>query len=62
MTNELLEKLKKAAKRQCWCDDPEWEGANDYAGGNIDDAYSGGREDGESLLARKVLEGLGETW
>lgn len=62
MTDELLERLKKTAARKCWSDDPDWEGANDYAGGNIDDAYSGGREDGEAFLARKVLEALGETW
>ncbi len=62
ITDELLKRLKEVAARECWSDDPEWEGANDYAGGNIDDAYSGGCEDGEAHFAREVLKVLGETW
>lgn len=55
---ELIATLKKIAVRKCWCDDPEFLVA-DYAAGNIDDAYYGGADDGESLLARFILKELG---
>lgn len=47
--------LKQLASRECWSDDPEFI-PDDYAGGNIDDAYSGGREDGASMFARQLLQ------
>jgi hypothetical protein len=61
---KFVERLKKAAKRQCWTEDEESEDAiiNDYAGGNIDDAYQGGVEDGETYLAREILTHLKIEW
>jgi hypothetical protein len=47
--------LVAKAKREAWSDDEEFI-AGDYAGGNFDDAYFGGTEDGETLLARHLLE------
>lgn len=34
----------------------------DVSGGNVDDAYEAGVEDGETFLAREVLEDLGIKW
>ena len=56
---ELIEKLEKFAKRECWGDDEDF-CAMDYCGGNFDDAYSGGVDDGETYLARVVLGVLKE--
>ena len=49
--NKYLEDL---AKRHCW-DDEEDFNVDDYAGGNIDDAYSGGYSYGQANLARHML-------
>jgi hypothetical protein len=35
---------------------------DDYAGGNIDDAFYGGQHDGEVTLAREILTELGIGW
>lgn len=51
---ELIEKLEKLAKRGCWCDDEDFT-VDDFACGNIDDAYRGGLGDGEAMLAREIL-------
>ncbi len=60
--DELIVKLKKlctkAAERVAWSDDEDM--PDDYAGGHIDDAYGGGCDDGETLLARRVLEAIKE--
>ena len=53
--DKLVAKLKEIAKRDCWYDDEEF-CPNDYAGGNIDDAYYGGSKDGEAQLARTLLK------
>lgn len=55
--NQLKEKLEKLAARKCWYDDPEFM-VCDYSGGNQDDAYQGGVEDGEASLARDILKDL----
>ena len=61
---ELIAKLKeictKAAERVAWSDDKEFM-VGDYAAGNFDDAYFGGCNDGETLLARQVLEAIKES-
>jgi hypothetical protein len=57
ISEQLREKLKKLASRECWCDDIEAI-INDFAGGNIDDAYSGGFEDGQAKLAEELLNDL----
>lgn len=60
LTPELIEKLRKAAARETWAD------ADDFntcllSGGNYDDAYYGGFEDGFTNLAREILEELKEN-
>lgn len=55
----LKEKLMKIAQQTCWCDDEEQFMPYDYAGGNIDDAYSGGADDGKGIFARELLK---EFW
>ena len=50
--------MKKLAERECWCDDEEFN-PRDYSGGNFDDAYYGGSDDGEALLAKEILGELG---
>lgn len=58
---KLIERLEKLAARKIWEDDPEFgqdSFPNDYAGGNIDDAYSGGVETGQTQLAREILVDL----
>ncbi len=57
VSEQLRGKLKKLASRECWCDDTEVI-VNDCAGGNIDDAYSGGFEDGQAKLAEELLNDL----
>lgn len=52
---ELKERMEKLASRECWQNDPEFM-PHEYAGGNIDDAYNGGVDDGETLLARHLLK------
>ena len=62
MNAEMKAKLEKIAQRKCWTDLEEGEEYPDidgYAGGNIDDAYSGGTSDGETCLARELLEQFG---
>lgn len=51
---ELKAFLQKTADKTAWLDDKEFM-VDDYAGGNIDDAYSGGVSDGEILMAREIL-------
>lgn len=58
MNEKLKTELEKLAKRKCWCDDEDFM-IDDYAGGNIDDAYYGGSADGETLLARELLKTFG---
>lgn len=58
MSPELVLKLQETASKTAWCDDDEFM-PDDYAGGNIDDAYYGGVSDGEILLAREILDALG---
>lgn len=48
-------KLEKLAARSCWSDDEDAT-VDDFAAGNIDDAFAGGCTEGEILLAREILE------
>jgi len=52
---EIVEKLKGIADKKAWSDDEDFM-PDDYAGGNIDDAYYGGENDGRISLAREILE------
>lgn len=60
MTADLEAKLKKLASRKCWSDGDNFV-VDDMAGGNVDDAYDGGWRDGETMLARELLEIFGNT-
>lgn len=59
MKPELIEKLKKLASQTCWADGLGESTIDDYAGGNMDDAYYGGETSGEVCLARYILGELG---
>lgn len=58
LPTEFLERLRKIANAEGWSDkmgeDPGCI-IDDFAGGNVDDAYYGGTRDGEILLARDIL-------
>ena len=58
LSEAAVTKLKELAETKCWSDDPDFM-TDDYAGGNIDDAYAGGERAGEILMARWVLGELG---
>ena len=58
----FIERLKKAARRETWDEDAEDFNPYDRSGGNFDDAYFGGQEDGETHLAREILSNLGIEW
>lgn len=53
-------KLQEIASNKAWTD--ELDGVdntvNDYAGGNIDDAFQGGFDSGRIEMAREILESL----
>lgn len=52
---DKIEKLlMKLCDRECWCDDPRFN-SFDYSGGNYDDAYAGGFDDGQTKLARELI-------
>lgn len=50
--------IKETAARECWPDDPEFM-VYDYCGGNMDDAYEGGRDTGEVMFARRLQKLIG---
>ena len=58
MNEKIIAKLKELAERSCWTDDDEFM-VDDYAGGNMDDAFEGGCRNGEVWLAREILSALG---
>lgn len=60
---EIKQKLSKLAERKTWSessaqDGEEFMNPQDMSGGNYDDCYAGGQEDGETELAREILEML----
>jgi hypothetical protein len=59
MNSVDLEKMKaellKTANEEAW-DDNEGFIPDDYASGNIDDAFEGGRDAGEISMARRILK------
>ena len=52
---ELKVMLIELSKRDCWSDDDDFN-PYEFSGGNYDDAYYGGRDDGEAILAYKILK------
>lgn len=59
MNEKMKALLEKLASRECWSDDDDFN-PYDYCGGNYDDAYYGGCEDGEAQLARRLLQEFGD--
>ena len=54
---KLKVKLEEKAKERTWADQfGEDTIIDDFAGGNVDDAYYGGARDGEIEYARRLLE------
>ena len=58
MNDELIEKLKYEAEQHDASQDEDFN-VDDYAGGNLDDAFSFGTSIGRIGLAREILEALG---
>lgn len=65
MNEAVIEQLKKSARQKCFYDElvdnPDVI-VDDFAGGNIDDAFNVGETAGEAMLARSILEELGISW
>ena len=66
MKNKISEKsitalTNRAAKKTLWelCEEED-SIVDDWAGGNIDDAYELGVKDGQIIMARKILKALHE--
>lgn len=51
---EIIKKIKEKAENTACIDNDDFN-IDGYAGGNIDDAYSLGCDDGEILFARELL-------
>lgn len=58
MDEKIIEFLKSIAKEKAWDDDEDFI-VDDYAGGNVDDAFYGGQRSGCIDLARDILVMLG---
>jgi hypothetical protein len=61
MNEEMITKLKKIAARETWFEDEDFN-PMDFSGGNFDDAYYGGLEDGRVDLAREILTSMNIKW
>jgi len=60
---DVINMLKEKARTECFYDDEDEDvTVDDYAGGNVDDAFSTGENAGEVTLARTVLTHLGIDW
>jgi hypothetical protein len=63
MNEMFIARLKDLARGECYYDDPDEDKiVDDYAGGNIDDAFDVGERAGEVVLARDVLDAMGIDW
>lgn len=63
MEREALNELKRVAARQTVSDKMNDEdNIQDWSGGNFDDAYQMGIEDGKIFMARSVLEVMREVY
>lgn len=60
MNEQMKAKLQTLASDKCWSDEEDFE-VDDYAGGNVDDAYDFGRRDGVIALARELLKEFGDN-
>ena len=65
MNEEFIQRLKELAASDAWADELG-DGSDviidDFAGGNVDDAFWGGYESGEIQLAREILSELNIKW
>ena len=62
MLHELfMDRLKACAKRTRRSDEEDFM-VNDFAAGNIDDAYDIGFTDGETQLAQEILTAMNIDW
>lgn len=59
INDAVIELLNGLAEQDSWSDDVDFM-IDDYAGGNLDDAYYGGFKDGQIDLAREILELIGD--
>jgi len=58
-----IDNLKKLAERRVFSDhDGEDNLVVDWVGSHVDDAFSLGSRDGETQLARQILDELGEKY
>lgn len=63
MNDSVIELLKGLAGDDCYYDDEDEDVCvDDYAGGNVDDAFDVGERAGEVMLARRILDDLGIEW
>jgi hypothetical protein len=65
MTEQIIGHLKTIAVKESIYDnisDEEIVGIDDYAAGNIDDAYALGLDEGEIYLARHLLRMVGVSY
>lgn len=61
LTSDQIDRLRDIAKREALRDDEDLT-VYDYPGSNVDDAYERGLLDGETELARDLLNELGVVW
>lgn len=61
MNEEMITKLKTLAAGEAWFEDDEFD-PMDFSGGNFNDAYDGGLEDGRVDLAREILTSMNIKW
>lgn len=59
LSQATIDKLIEAAQRETWDEGDDDSVIDDFAGGNVDDAYQGGERAGETNLAREILTELG---
>lgn len=63
MNEQMISRLKELAQRECYHDNEDDDVVvEDYAGGNVDDAFDLGERAGETMLARDVLSAMGIEW
>ena len=63
MEEKLIKQLKRFARKECYYDDEDDNKCvEDYAGGNVDDAFGVGEHAGEVMLARDILTHMGISW
>jgi hypothetical protein len=60
ITDDVLSDLERLAEGECWTDDPDFNPC-DFSGGNFDDAYWAGFNQGQTKLAQSILETIKET-